>query len=469
MLFSSIIFLWFFLPAVLVLYAIAPKSAKNWVLLLASLFFYAFGEPVYVLLMIASILMNWAFGLGIHRFGTAPAPRRSWLAAGVTLNLLLLGVFKYTGFFLHSIGAVTGLPMPEFSLPLPIGISFYTFQAMSYLIDLYRKEIDVQKSPFKLGLYVSLFPQLIAGPIVRYGDVAAQIDSRTVTAMDRAYGIRRFILGLSKKVILSNGFAAVADPLFNNGAGLISTPAAWLGLVCYTLQIYYDFSGYSDMAIGLGRMFGFHFLENFNYPYMCRSVQDFWRRWHISLSTWFREYLYIPLGGNRKGQSRTLLNLLIVFLCTGLWHGANAQFIVWGAYFGVFLILERLFLGRLLQKCRFSLLPRLYSLLVVLLGWAIFRGNGLREGLRYIAVLFGAQQLPALTFMQFFTPRLALILGLGLLLCGPVQQLFPKLKRALYDDTKAPVTETLGLCLLLAICVILLVGNSYNPFIYFRF
>lgn len=473
MLFSSIIFLWFFLPATLILYRVVPKSLKNWVLLFASLFFYAFGEPVYVLLMMFSIAMNWGFGLLINHFAAKDAsfwknPRKLALAGGVVCNLLLLGYFKYAGFFVGALAGITGWNIAVPAIVLPIGISFYTFQAMSYIIDLYRQEISVQKSPFKLGLYISLFPQLIAGPIVQYGDIANQIDSRVVTSADLAYGVRRFVYGLSKKVILSNSFAAVADPIFNAGGGMVSTPAAWLGLLCYTLQIYYDFSGYSDMAIGLGRMFGFNFLENFNYPYISSSIREFWRRWHISLSSWFRSYLYIPLGGNRKGEKRTLFNLLVVFFCTGLWHGASAQFIAWGLYFGLFLIAERLFLGKWLQRCP-KIISHIYAVLVVMVSWAIFRGNGLLGGLQFIGTMFGASHVPAFTAMQFLTPRLAVLLVAGIALAGPLQAALPKFKSLLYQQDNAPLWETVLLLLLLVSCFILLVAGSYNPFIYFRF
>ena len=325
MVFSSLIFLWMFLPIVLGMYFLTKESYRNVLLLAASLFFYAWGEPVYVLVMILSIVINYIYGLKI---GTEDETKRKRaLVGGIVINLALLGVFKYSGFFMENVNAVFGLEVEVKKLPLPIGISFYTFQSISYLVDIYRRVCPPQKSLIKMGLFISFFPQLIAGPILKYYDIAAQIDNRKVSLPLFNQGAVRFLQGLAKKIIIANIMAKTADEIFALGINDISTPMAWIGIVAYTFQIYFDFSGYSDMAIGLGKMFGFHINENFNYPYIATSIKDFWRRWHISLSTWFKEYLYIPLGGNREGKFKTYRNLMIVFFMTGLWHGASWNFV----------------------------------------------------------------------------------------------------------------------------------------------
>ncbi len=338
MLFSSLEFLFFFLPLSAVGYFICPLRLRNGWLLLVSLLFYGFGEPVYVFLMIGTVIADYLFGLAIERSGSR---KRLWLWLSVAFNLSLLGFFKYYGFFSSL------LSLPAVDVPLPIGISFYTFQALSYVIDVYRGQVSAEKSLVSFGAYVSLFPQLIAGPIVKYSDVSRELAHRKHTVMDIADGIARFSAGLSKKALLANGAGELSAKLL---ARSDSAGALWLGLIFYAFQIYYDFSGYSDMAIGLGKIFGFRFPENFNYPYISKSITEFWRRWHITLSSWFREYLYIPLGGNRKGRGRTYLNLLIVWSLTGLWHGAAVNFVLWGIYFFVLLVLEKAFLGRLLER-----------------------------------------------------------------------------------------------------------------------
>ncbi len=468
MLFSSVSFLWFFLPLVLLLHTVLRGSARNYMLLAASLLFYAWGGPKHLLVMIASMLFNWAVGLAIDRL----RGRRLWLSLGVVVNLALLGYFKYFNMLLNLLRRGFHLSLENIAqVALPIGISFYTFQALSYLIDLYRGAFPVQKNPFKLMLYISLFPQLIAGPIVQYGDVVNEIDVRTVTLQDAAYGVKRFIYGFSKKMIFSNGFALVADAVFAYDAAQLTTGAAWLGAIAYALQIYYDFSGYSDMAIGLGRILGFHFLENFNYPYISATVTEFWRRWHISLSSWFREYLYIPLGGNRKGTLRTLINLGIVFAVTGLWHGAELQFIAWGLYHGVFLIAERL-----LNVKKWDLrgpvkwAARCYTLLAVLFGWVLFRAPGLSAALAYMGrmltpVFAGA----ACTATRFLDGRTILLLVLGVLLCGPLQSLCKKLHDAVFSRETTGWLQIAALIALFLYDIMLLVSNTYNPFIYFRF
>ena len=467
MLFSSLVFLWFFLPVVLIGSRLLPMRGQNALLLAASLLFYAWGEPRYLALMLVSITLNYLGGLAIAP--AAGARRRLALAAVVLLNLALLGYFKYYSFAADTLAGLAGhalLPVRE--IALPIGISFYTFQAMSYIIDLYRGRIAVQKSWFRLALYISFFPQLIAGPIVQYKQVENQLGSRTMTTAATAYGIKRFLYGLAKKVILANAFAAKADEIFGLAPGAISTPLAWLGAVYYTLQIYYDFSGYSDMAIGLGRMFGFTFPENFNYPYLSASVTEFWRRWHMTLSGWFKEYLYIPLGGNRRGQARTLCNLFIVFFVTGLWHGANWQFVAWGVYYGILLIIERLFLKKWLDKV--PVLGHVYTVLCFVCGWVIFRAPGLNAGLTLLRRMFiptaGSAAYPV---GRYLDGRIVVLLVIGLLLCGLLQALRPRLHAALFTEDAPGLAQSAALLALGFGCVMLLVSSTYNPFIYFRF
>ena len=479
MVFSSIIFLFFFLPVTLLLHLVAGRKMRNSVLLAVSLLFYAWGEGLYVLLMLCSILLNYIFGILISRTGTQKG-KKILLALGVTLNLLPLFYFKYSGFvienFLH-VFAVLGIEssLEARQLHLPIGISFFTFQALSYIVDVYRGMVKPQKNVLNIGLYIALFPQLIAGPIVRYHDVAKQLLKRTVTAEKFAYGVERFVFGLGKKVLLANPMGAMADQIFSLGIDQISTTTAWLGIVCYTLQIYFDFSGYSDMAIGLGRMFGFRFLENFNYPYIARSIREFWRRWHISLSNWFRDYLYIPLGGNRLGSTRTGVNLLIVFLLCGFWHGASWNFIIWGLCHGLFLVLERGSLGRFLKKTP-SFMQHLYVILVVVNAWVFFRAETLEYALRYLGIMYGigsaGTMYPYIYIgldYEFYATLTA-----ALLLAAP---LYPAMVRLVEqaDIEYQPVSVAISLAkccffgLLLLFTTLNLANGAYNPFIYFRF
>ena len=460
MLFSSNVFLFAFLPTVLAVYYLVPRVLRNPVLFLVSLVFYGWGEPVYLLLMLAAILLNYGFGLWIWALRRKGKGAKVVLAAGVAANLLLLGYFKYASFLMSAISTV--IPgLQRISVPqveLPIGISFYIFQSMSYIIDIYRDDAPVQKNPLTFGTYVALFPQLIAGPIVRYRDVAQQLSSRRENLNDFSSGVLLFIVGLSKKVLLANPMGEAWLQL-QCETGLA---AAWIGLAAYTLQIYFDFSGYSDMARGLGRMFGFEFLENFRYPYISVSVTEFWRRWHISLSTWFREYVYIPLGGNRRGKGRQLLNLLIVWFLTGLWHGASWNFALWGLYYAVLLILEKLFLLRVLEK-----LPKparhLYTLLVVMIGWALFYFEDLGAlgefmGRLWIPVPASSGSLP---LIASFLPLMAV----AAFAATPIPA-----SLAVKRDTPALrfVKAAAAACALL-LCVGALASQSYNPFIYFRF
>ncbi|HIQ67648.1 MAG TPA: MBOAT family protein [Candidatus Faecousia excrementigallinarum] len=461
MLFSSNVFLFAFLPVVLLLYYVSPRRLRNPVLLLWSLVFYGWGEPVYLFLMIATILLNYGFGLWIHKKQTAGENGKLPLVLGVVANLVILGFFKYAGFFVRQLQAIapflSGIKAPEISLP--IGISFYVFQSMSYVIDVYRSDAPVQKNPLTFGTYVTLFPQLIAGPIVRYQDVAEQMEVRRENVHDFASGVQLFVLGLGKKVLLANPMGNFWNLLQTEGGTL----TAWVGILAYSLQIYFDFSGYSDMARGLGRMFGFEFLENFNYPYISASVTEFWRRWHISLSTWFREYVYIPLGGNRKGLPRQILNLLIVWGLTGFWHGASWNFILWGLYYAVLLILEKLFLLKLLKKAP-GIFGHLYTIFAVLLGWVLFYFENLSS-------LFGF-------FGRLFTPAAASVHGMNLVLAFT-----PMLLISIFAATPAAKVLVSGrrdkavvrygavavVMVMLLLCVAALASQSYNPFIYFRF
>ena len=471
MVFSSLVFVCIFLPTVLILHSVIPnRKVKNGLLLAASLLFYAYGEPVYIFLMLASTLFNYLLAMLLGRYR-----KKLLLALTVTVNIGLLGIFKYTGFALTNVNAFLGLSLPVPEISLPIGISFFTFQALSYVIDVYRGEVPVQKSYFKLLLYISFFPQLIAGPIVRYADIARQIDERTISVPQIAFGLRRFIAGLGKKVLIANAMGAVADYIFNHGAANLNIVAAWIGAVAYLMQIYYDFSGYSDMAIGLGKMFGFRFKENFDHPYISGTVQEFWRRWHISLSSFFRDYVYIPLGGNRKGKIRTVLNRLIVFFLTGLWHGANWTFIVWGLFHGFFLLLEE-YIPVIRRLPRF--LTRIYTLLVVTVGFVIFRADTIGEALLFITQMFRGTDFSAgvMSFtLQALTPYFLFMLLAAVICCGPFARLTQwistlecKQDRTVGENILQGATFVLAFLLLLW-CIIRLAGGSYNPFIYFRF
>ena len=370
MVFSSFTFLFIFLPLVLLTYFLAKKRQyRNIVLLVFSLIFYAWGEPVYVLLMLLSIIVNYFIALKIER---RKKGKKKWMIMDVIFNLGIIGFFKYGNFMIQNINSIFHSNIGEMNLALPIGISFYTFQVLSYVIDVYRKTVPAQKSMVNLGMYVTLFPQLIAGPIVRYETVAEEIENRKENFNEVVEGLKRFFIGLGKKVLIANQMALIADTIYGGDLEVTGTIALWLAAISYTLQIYFDFSGYSDMAIGLGRMFGFHFLENFNYPYIAKSITDFWRRWHISLSTWFRDYVYIPLGGNRVNKLKWLRNILVVWLLTGLWHGASWNFILWGVYYGVILIIEKVFLGKLIEKLP-KVLQHIYALFFIIIGWVIFR------------------------------------------------------------------------------------------------
>ena len=467
MVFSSLTFLCVFFPAVFLLYYLLPSMpAKNALLIISSLLFYAYGEPVYVLLMAGSASLNYLYGLWIGRAGK----KKPVLALAVGTNFLILGIFKYADMLIDTCNRLTGAQIPLIRVSLPIGISFFTFQALSYLIDVYRGQVKAQKNYAHMLLYISFFPQLIAGPIVKYHDIERQISNRTFDLEQTAEGFRRFIVGLSKKVLLSNTAALAADAVFAAELAQVGALAAWIGAVSYLFQIYFDFSGYSDMAIGLGRMFGFTFQENFNYPYISCSVQEFWRRWHISLSTWFKEYLYIPLGGNRKGRVRTYVNKLFVFFCTGLWHGADWTFVIWGLYHGLFLLLEGILPVKRLPRA----LGHVYTMLVVCAGFVIFRADTLSQGAALIGKMFTG--LPAgrdtMGFaLQQINPLLVLVLVICLFASCPLKSLRSRLPGRWEKILARVGNPSAYVCsiALLVLCMLSLSGGTYNPFIYFRF
>ncbi len=464
MVFSSLLFLCIFLPVVLVLYYASKNNTyKNIILVVSSLFFYAWGEPVYVLALIFSSLVDYTVGLVIHKnFGTWKA--KVALACSLILNLGLLGTFKYSGFFVDNINMVFGTNIPFKGFALPLGISFYTFQTLSYSIDMYRGKISVQRSLLKFMCYVSMFPQLVAGPIVRYVDIEAQMDNRHVTAKDFEEGILRFVQGLFKKVILANSAGHIVSLFLEGELHSLSAASAWLALLMYTFQIYYDFSGYSDMAIGLGRFFGFRFLENFNYPYIARNVTEFWRRWHISLGTFFRDYVYIPLGGNRK---RHILNILIVWFLTGFWHGASWNFILWGLYYAVFLLIEKKCFGGKLLKLP-PVIGFLYNGIVVMIGWALFYFTDLTKLGQFFHAAFGGN---GLLYDVPFKGELFgnIILLIFLSLCAT--PFFKQLSIRMKDKTPRlhAVLQSVFILTTMTVVLALLVGESYNPFLYFRF
>ena len=470
MLFSSMIFLWLFLPLVFCSYYLIDNRFKNILLLISSIIFYAWGGVSYSLIMLSSIIINYIFALLIDKAieDNNLKNKKIYLALCIIINLSILGYFKYTNFIISIINSLSQNKIIELTnIVLPIGISFYTFQALSYVIDVYRGHNKAQKNIFNLALYISFFPQLIAGPIVKYHDIENQILNRNESLENIFYGIKRFIYGLSKKVILANMFALSCDEILKQPTNELGTALAWISAILYTLQIYYDFSGYSDMAIGLGRMFGFNFLENFNYPYISKSIKEFWRRWHISLSTWFKEYLYIPLGGNRKRKLFTYINLLIVFFATGLWHGASYNFILWGLFHGLFLVIERIFLGKLLEKNKLKFINHIYVIFVFVIGWVLFRADDLKHAFELYKLMFSYKE-SIYTVRYFFYPQTFVCFIFGILFSGLFQSIFPKVREATFSS-KVYILESVVQFILLFICIMYLVNGTYNPFIYFRF
>ncbi|MCU6791773.1 MBOAT family protein [Paenibacillus sp. WQ 127069] len=472
MVFSSTIFLFCFLPLVLLFYYLLKIEYRNAFLLVASLSFYAWGEPRFVFVIILSILINYLFGLLTHvcqqKFGLII--NRIILLTGVAANCCLLFYYKYYDFFFSSINSLTGLDFPLKHIVLPIGISFFTFQGLSYVIDLYMKKVPVQKNFIKFALFKAFFPQLIAGPIVRYVDVHQQIDNRICTVDDFAYGVRRFVMGLGKKIIIANTLGSVADNIFSLPNDQHSMTIAWIGAICYTFQIYFDFSGYSDMAIGIARMLGFKFKENFDFPYISKSITEFWRRWHISLSSWFKDYLYIPLGGNRRGN--VYVNLLIVFIVTGLWHGAEWNFIIWGLWHGLFIIIERM-----LKKANLNIkVPKvlywIYTALVVIIGWVLFRAPNLGYALEYLKIMFGLSKATHVGFSPWYYLDHSVIFML-LIACIASLPISKYLKETVgaYENHNnfSLLIQNTYIAMLFVLCIMYLVTTTYNPFIYFRF
>jgi len=479
MLFSSTIFLFLFLPFTLLLYFISPKKLKNVILLVASLFFYAWGEMQYVIIMILSILINYITGLKIDKHQKAKNKKSSKIALiiGITLNLLLLCYFKYANFLLDNFNIFINyfnLEAIEYKkIHLPIGISFFTFQAISYIADVYRKEVKVQKNFWNLALYISLFPQLIAGPIVRYNSVAKEINNRTHSVDATAEGIRRFIRGLGKKVLLANPMGEIADTVFALSTIELNPIVTWIGIICYSLQIFFDFAGYSDMAIGLGKIFGFNFPENFNFPYIAKSIKEFWRRWHISLSTWLKDYLYVPLGGNKLGATRTYINLLIVFILCGFWHGASWNFIIWGLYQGFFLIIERMKFGKRLEQTS-SFFQHFYMIFVILIGWVLFRSETMSQAGIYIANMFAitkSTEIPLDLYMLLNNFSYTCF-AFAILLCMPFAS-WSKNKLTIKINKKYHgafvLSRDLWLILIMIFSIIRIAAGTHNPFIYFRF
>ncbi len=464
MVFSSLTFLFAYLPLVLLIYYISPIKWRNLVLFIVSLFFYGWGEPIYVLVMLFSILMNYIFGLWIHKFRKEKEKAKKCLTICIILNLALLGFFKYWDFFATNLQALGISFMPVLKLSLPIGISFYTFQAMSYPIDLYRGDTKVQNSAVKFGAYVTMFPQLIAGPIVRYRDVAEQLDHRKESIDKFSQGVTRFMVGLSKKVLLANAAGQVYESINALQASQTSVVTAWIGIACYTFQIYFDFSGYSDMAIGLGKMLGFEFLENFNYPYISKSITEFWRRWHMSLSFWFRDYVYIPLGGNRKGFARQIMNIMIVWLLTGFWHGASWNFILWGVFYGIVLMFEKLFLLKKLDKAP-DWLTHVYTMVIVMIAWALFAHTDLQEALHYISMMFGnCASFINGTTLFYLRNNLFLLIA-----CIVASTPIAKTRLNFFKHKKLHWLVPIAVGIMLFICTAFIVDGTYNPFLYFRF
>ena len=476
MVFSSLTFLFAFLPIVFIIYYAVPQKAKNVVILVSGLLFYAWGEPIYVLAMILSTFIDYTAGRIIDKYDNKPKIRTICLIVSLVMNIGLLGTFKYLGFLINSVNGWFGLSIPNPNLPLPIGISFFTFQSMSYTIDLYRRNIKVQKSAVNFIAFVTLFPQIVAGPIVRYEDVQNELDNRSITEKMLGDGISRFITGLGKKVLIANNIGMLWTQVKGMDYGELSAVTAWLGILAFTFQIYFDFSGYSDMAIGLGKMMGFNFPENFNYPYMSHSISEFWRRWHMTLGAWFKSYIYIPLGGNRKGLPRTIVNLLIVWAITGIWHGASWNFMLWGVYFGVLIILERLFMGKVLEKIP-SFFSWLYTFVLVVFGWVMFEavdtsivnvGEMFGQVFSYIGAMFGANGMVMDNTASFA------IVNYGVMFAICILGSSDMLKNAAdYIRKKAPEWIQYGFPVaqtsVMLASVAYITTSSYNPFLYFNF
>lgn len=456
-----------FLPIVLILYYAVPKRFKNLFILISGLIFYAWGEPIYVLIMIASTLIDYTAGLLIHKFDKNKTVRLICLIVSLVMNLGLLGVFKYSGFIMQNIDAVFGTALfdPDHALPLPIGISFFTFQSMSYTIDMYMRKIKVQKNPISFAAFVTLFPQIVAGPIVRYDDIAAELDNRTVN-IDCIYeGILKFITGVGKKVLIANNIGMLWTSV--KGMDEPSALTAWLGIIAFTLQIYFDFSGYSDMAIGLGKMMGFNFPQNFNYPYQSKSISEFWRRWHITLGAWFKSYVYFPLGGSRKGKGRTVFNLAVVWLLTGIWHGASWNFILWGVLYGVVIIIEKLFLGKVLDKIP-SFFSWLYTMILVILGWVLFDTADIPTALGYMGAMFGSTGVLWDNQSMYLLMNYGIIIVIAIFACTDTFKVILEKLREKAPALVNYITPFTKLAVL-TLSTAYLADATYNPFLYFNF
>ena len=461
MVFSSIVFIFIFLPAVMILYRILPEKLRNGLLLAASLIFYAWGEPVYVLLMMFSITFNYFMGRRLEQTDR----RNLILAVCVIVNIGMLCFFKYTDFAIENLNRISGINIDTLKLALPIGISFYTFQVLSYIIDVYRGTVKVQRNIIDFGMYITFFPQLIAGPIVRYQDIENQLKGRTLNYDMISDGIVRFAAGLGKKVLIANQCGLLWDEIYSYG-GNIPALMAWTGVLAFTFQIYYDFSGYSDMAIGLGKIFGFTFPENFRYPYESRSITEFWRRWHITLGVWFREYLYIPLGGNRKGTARQILNLVIVWFLTGLWHGAGWNFIIWGLYYFVLIAAEKLFLGRILERLPRAL-SHIYALLFIVIGWAVFACDDISVLGHYLKSMIGLGAGASSPMSLYYTKTYGALLAAAAF--GSVHTVKTIPAKIFRNDKALDAARFIFAFIMVAASVAFIIGDSYNPFLYFRF
>lgn len=472
MLFSSLTFLFYFLPILIGCYFITPKPGRNILLVIFSVLFHAWGGTGFTLLLLGSVVVNW---LVARPIGQKSKHAKKWLIAGITFNILLLVSFKYMLFFIENIHWIGGLfsndytAFEGFEIVLPLGISFFTFQQMSMLWDLHRMEEKKEVKFVETALYVILFPQLIAGPIVRYNDIIQQFKFRKESFDLFFSGVQRFILGLFKKVVIANGCGLIIDTMLTSEISDLGSSAAWLGIICYAFQIFFDFSGYSDMAIGIGRMFGFDILENFNFPYVARSVQDFWRRWHISLSSWFKDYVYIPLGGSKRGNARTYSNLFIVFLLTGFWHGATWSFVFWGLFHGSFLIIERLFLGKFLSKIP-SFFGWFYTMIAVLVGWVYFRIPEFNQANEFIGRMFSFKDKKLDTYLDYLDEDKLFVLVLAVIFCIPWAKVLQKLKlQKLFENNLFVFSKSILLFVLFFYTILLLTANSYSPFIYFNF
>ncbi len=466
MVFSSLTFIFLFLTIVLLTYFFAHKKVKNIIILISGIIFYAWGEPFYIFVMLISAAIDYFAGRLIHKFDKKQKIRLIFLLVSVIMNISILGIFKYRVFIIDNINAVFGLSLEVSELPPPIGISFYTFQSMSYTIDLYLRKIKVQKNIFNFLSYVTLFPQIVAGPIVRYEDVANEIDDRVVNTTKIAEGIGIFVKGLGKKVLLANNIGTLWYQVSEMNYGEISVLTAWLGILAFTFQLYFDFSGYSDMAVGLGKMLGFDFPQNFNYPYIAKSISEFWRRWHITMGAWFRSYVYIPLGGNRGRLSRTISNLAIVWLLTGIWHGASWNFILWGCYFGFFIIIERLFLGKYLQKIP-AFFSTMYTFVLVVIGWVFFQIDGLAPAFDYLKAMFGGNGvLIDATSTYLFSTNIIILVISAILSTEIVKKVHIKLSQKF---TAIEYLIPVGQLIVMILSTAYLVNATYNPFLYFRF